>query len=130
MGKKKRAIANKKTAKPEKASRLFSVTGVVIGGAVLVLGLLIGVIALYVSRAGEPEPSTSASIKPPALAYEQSAPKNAAKAYQFAIDRPDLLSQVPCYCGCGQDAGHKSNLDCFIKQRNGDKVLFDRHGAG
>lgn len=50
------------------------------------------------------------------------------KAYQVALDMPEDLAQVPCYCGCNAD-GHTSNLDCFIKERNGDNVLFDDHAA-
>ena len=30
--------------------------------------------------------------------------------YQFALERPDVLTVLPCYCGCGLTSGHKSNL--------------------
>jgi Protein of unknown function with PCYCGC motif len=55
------------------------------------------------------------------------------QAYQFAVDRPDVLDYVPCFCGCGRHSGHKSNKNCFVKsaqtgQTNG-KIAFDEHGA-
>ena len=40
-------------------------------------------------------------------------------AYQAAKDIPEVLSQLPCYCGCMQNFGHKNNLYCF----------HDDHGA-
>ncbi len=128
MGKKKRKTNRSKT-KPA-ASSGFPAAKVLIIVVATMLSLVAGVFAWFLTRDGSSDIVAKTSVKLPSFAYDQSAPQNAPKAYQFAIDRPDLLSQVPCYCGCGQDAGHKSNLDCFIKERNGDKVLFDRHGAG
>jgi len=43
----------------------------------------------------------------------------AARAYRFASERPDLLEQIPCYCGCYFTQGHQNLLDCF----------HDRHAA-
>lgn len=60
----------------------------------------------------------------------QSSPQTVREAYQFAIANPDLLKNVPCYCGCAA-LGHKSNYDCFIKDApaNG-KIVFDEHALG
>ena len=42
-------------------------------------------------------------------------------AYQAAKDIPEVLEQMPCFCGCmGEGIGHKNNLFCFR----------DGHGAG
>jgi hypothetical protein len=51
-------------------------------------------------------------------------------AYQFAADHPEILSYVPCFCGC-ERAGHQGNHDCFVKERapNGDVVAWDPHGV-
>lgn len=35
-------------------------------------------------------------------------------AYQAAKDVPDVLAEMPCYCGCMQNSGHKNNLYCFM----------------
>jgi hypothetical protein len=51
-------------------------------------------------------------------------------AYQFAAEHPEVLSYVPCFCGC-ERAGHTGNTDCFVKERapNGDVVTWDPHGV-
>lgn len=52
------------------------------------------------------------------------------EAYRFAIANPEVLSRLPCYCGCGS-VGHESNLDCFIQEFNPDgSVVFDDHAFG
>ncbi|MDQ8733562.1 PCYCGC motif-containing (lipo)protein [Paenibacillus sp. LHD-38] len=50
--------------------------------------------------------------------------------YQIAGQASDLLQWIPCYCGCGESAGHKSNLNCFINEVNEDgSVVWDDHGT-
>jgi len=94
---------------------------------IVAVGIAAGVVAgVMVNRRGG---DSSSGLKPPEFAYASTAPKGAVKAYQFALDRPDLLSQVPCYCGCGQEAGHTSNLDCFVRSRNGNEITFDDHAS-
>lgn len=39
----------------------------------------------------------------------------AAEAYAIAAEHPDLLREMPCFCGC-QGMGHRSNLDCFVSR--------------
>jgi hypothetical protein len=41
-------------------------------------------------------------------------------AYQTAKDIPEVLAELPCFCGCMQNFGHESNLFCFR----------DEHGSG
>ena len=50
-------------------------------------------------------------------------------AYQFAADHPEILSFVPCFCGC-ERSGHRGNEDCFVKARgaNGDVTEWEPHG--
>lgn len=93
---------------------------------IIVAGLIAGIAAGMISRRGD---SASGTIKLPDFALAATAPRGAAQAYQFALDRPDLLKQIPCYCGCAAD-GHTSNLDCFIKSRDANDVEFDPHGSG
>jgi hypothetical protein len=56
---------------------------------------------------------------------------NAVKdGYQFAAERPDVLRVLPCYCGCGLTAGHRSNLDCFVAGATPAGVpVFDEHAS-
>lgn len=55
------------------------------------------------------------------------APPMVQEAYRFAIANPEVLSRLPCYCGCG-NIGHKSNLDCFIREFKPDgTIVFDDH---
>jgi Protein of unknown function with PCYCGC motif len=39
--------------------------------------------------------------------------------YQIAKEIPEILAQLPCFCGCGA-VGHENLLDCFV----------DEHGVG
>ncbi len=66
----------------------------------------------------------------PSYAYMPEAPPGTPAAYQAAVDYPDQLSKIPCYCHCGESAGHESVLDCFIASREGEDITFSRHGAG
>ncbi|WP_053376130.1 PCYCGC motif-containing (lipo)protein [Paenibacillus sp. FJAT-27812] len=51
-------------------------------------------------------------------------------AYKTAATVTDILPYIPCYCGCGESAGHKSNLNCFIAEQNDDgSVVWDDHGT-
>jgi hypothetical protein len=54
---------------------------------------------------------------------------NVQQAYQFAIANPEVLEQVPCYCGCGP-LGHTSNYSCYVKSDAGGQVVFDMHATG
>lgn len=56
-------------------------------------------------------------------------PETIRAAYQFAAEHPEVLSYVPCFCGCEQ-AGHRGNEDCFVRERatNGDVIAWDDHG--
>jgi hypothetical protein len=60
----------------------------------------------------------------------QKAPVSVQEAYRFAVANPEVLSQVPCYCGCGA-IGHTSNYDCYVKdvQPSGE-IEFDTHALG
>ena len=57
-------------------------------------------------------------------------PQVVAQVFQFAAEHPEVLSYIPCFCGCDH-MGHKGNDDCFVKQRasNGDVVVWEPHGT-
>jgi hypothetical protein len=58
------------------------------------------------------------------------APTSVQQSYQFAAANPEVLKQIPCYCGCGE-MGHTSNYDCYIAGENSDGSLeYDSHALG
>ncbi len=60
----------------------------------------------------------------------QSAPITVQAAYQFNTANPDIMKDIPCYCGCG-DIGHTSNYDCYVSGTDEQgKVAFDKHALG
>jgi hypothetical protein len=58
------------------------------------------------------------------------APVTVQQAYQFAVANPEILKQIPCYCGCGS-MGHTSNYSCYVAsvESNGD-IVYDNHALG
>jgi hypothetical protein len=62
--------------------------------------------------------------------FVRDGPLQVKEAYRFAIANPDVLSVMPCYCGCGA-VGHKNNLQCYIKDRQPDgSIVFENHAFG
>ncbi len=60
----------------------------------------------------------------------QSAPVTVQTAYQFIVANPDVMKNIPCYCGCG-DIGHTSNYDCYISDVDAQgNIKFDNHALG
>lgn len=60
----------------------------------------------------------------------RSAPASVQEAYRFAIANQELLSQIPCFCGCGA-VGHKSNLSCYLVEDGAPGILqYDYHALG
>ncbi len=54
------------------------------------------------------------------------------KAYKYATEHPEVLEQIPCYCGCGEHGSivsegkpHKFVRDCFIT----DGGVYDDHAS-
>jgi hypothetical protein len=101
--------------------------------ATAVFVVIIGLGSIYLFAAGGSPDSPAAgdmmtSVSGQSLPeYVLASDANTQMAYQFAVDRPDVMMWMVCYCGCGDHAGHKSALNCFVK--DGGKG-FDSHGAG
>lgn len=54
------------------------------------------------------------------------------KAYKYATEHPEILEQIPCYCGCGEHGSitsggepHMSVRDCFISNDG----IYDDHAS-
>ena len=95
--------------------------------------LLIGIIALASLPACSSKSSdvhlnmTSLDQMPPEV---QSAPVTVQQAYQFASANPDVMKNIPCYCGCG-NIGHASNYSCYVsKVDEKGNFTFDKHALG
>jgi hypothetical protein len=128
-----------------------SSTPLLAAGIVLVLAIA-GLVAY--TRSSQPAPAAEvaqaappAVVDPPAAAklgphpqptlpplpfqaYAPPRPMETVKAvYRFAAEHPEVLSYVPCFCGC-ERGGHKGNDDCFVKSRNaqGDVTEWEPHG--
>ena len=97
---------------------------------IIALGVLIG---LFVSACGGGNSAPPLTMSPASQlpAELRSAPDSVQEAYRFAIANQELLSQIPCFCGCVA-GGHKSNLGCYLKEdgQPGGIVQYDNHALG
>ena len=75
----------------------------VLGAFAVMAGIVWFVIG---SGGGEGGPQLVSTLNP--AAYEG----RAREAYQAAKDIPEVLAELPCFCGCANQ-GHRSNLYCF-----------------
>jgi hypothetical protein len=58
-----------------------------------------------------------------------SAPPVVREAYAFAAANPEVLGEIPCYCGCGA-IGHTSNYDCYVSGQGPDgRIEYDLHAV-
>jgi hypothetical protein len=61
--------------------------------------------------------------------YVLSSPAGVQEAYIYAVEHPEVLQHIPCYCGCGDPRfGHESNWNCFVQSMAGSSVVYDPHG--
>jgi Protein of unknown function with PCYCGC motif len=96
------------------------------------LALAAGGVAWWLSAAAQPvtvdaigdENQTVTRGKLPAFA----AKRDAAQLYTFALENRDILSAIPCTCGC-ERFGHTSNRSCYVKAERDNQVTFTSHAA-
>lgn len=98
--------------------------------------LLFSVIIMGVALAGLPACSTQPMSELQMISMEhmpaevQSAPLTVQEAYQFAAANPDIMENIPCYCGCG-NIGHASNYACYVSHIDEDgNIVYDNHALG
>ncbi len=92
---------------------------------------LVGLLAVLLAACA-PQEEVALELAPVSALPEEirQAPVHIQEAYRFAVANPELLQQIPCYCGCGA-VGHTSNYDCYIAGTNPDgSPQFDTHGFG
>lgn len=96
--------------------------------------VLIAILLLSILPACSSQASASSSLHlmpmdrmPPEV---KAAPSVVQQSYQFAAANPELMKQIPCYCGCG-NIGHTSNYSCYVQGSDGQGNLsFDDHALG
>jgi hypothetical protein len=137
------------TTPPPKRSRsipLLMIVAIVIAAAVVVTGYLRGGRASDQLSPSAAARAPQAPVEPPAAAERGPHPQQnlpplpfdpaparpmdvVRSAYLFAAEHPDVLSYVPCYCGC-ERSGHRGNEDCFVTRRDehDDVVEWEPHG--
>lgn len=66
----------------------------------------------------------------PGNIYTGARPAEVVKAaYLFADRHPEVMSYMPCFCGC-ERMGHRGNEDCFVSKRDaaGRASEWETHG--
>ena len=59
-----------------------------------------------------------------------SAPVTVQEAYQFNVANPEIMKEIPCYCGCCNIV-HASNYDCYVSDvDDAGNFTFDNHALG
>ncbi len=124
--------------KPEKKSKNIKPKSEKIpkkkGNSTLIIGviavILLAGIAYAVFSGGKTTTNTSESgVKLPSFAYTNPI---TLKAYKYATEHPEILEQIPCYCGCGSHGSQASDYkphrflrDCYIT----DNWTYDEHAS-
>lgn len=90
--------------------------------------------AVLVGCSGSSSGSTPQAPAMASLAMMPDAVRSSAtvtqEAYQFAVANPEILKEIPCYCGCG-GMGHTSNYSCYVQSvSNTGAIAFDTHALG
>jgi len=105
-------MKQKKQKRKSKSSGIW----LILAGVILVGGIAWYSLRTPIAEGPDPAQTPVAGVKtlPPDMFTGK-----AREAYQAAIDVPQVLNKVPCFCGCMDSPGHASNLFCFT----------DRHGV-
>jgi hypothetical protein len=143
MGKRSAAKANQPPPSAPDAPKRSSVRLALAG--FVVLGISVAGFAYWRSSQAESQAAAPqlaqlpANLKPhpqehlPTLEFPgypmAGSPEAVTAAYRFAAEHPEVLSYLPCYCGC-ERSGHRGNEDCFVQARdvNGDVIQWNDHG--
>ncbi|WP_404346543.1 PCYCGC domain-containing protein [Sutcliffiella horikoshii] len=73
------------------------------------------------------EETASVEVLPSFLEHK---PEDMQLIYSAAAQHKEVLEFIPCYCGCGTSAGHKSSYNCFVHEANEDgSLVWDDHGT-
>ncbi len=102
---------------------------------------LIACLLLVTGCSGSKEQHSHGQATAPVLTYEigsndwsvitaYSPKEKVLEAYQFAVEHPEVLDYMPCYCGCFEEDGHINNTHCFVQKVEGNTAILDTMGFG
>lgn len=90
------------------------------------IGVLLVAGAVLAGCGGAAGARTAATARPATGLDLGTVPETVAADYHFAEAHQELLSHIPCYCGCGKTLGHRDLRDCFITR----KGAYEPHASG
>lgn len=96
------------------------------------IALLASGVALAVATGCESGDTREVALAPASVlpAMVRNSPPVVQEAYRFALANPQIISMVPCYCGCG-GVGHTSNYSCYVQDIGAKgEIRFDNHALG
>jgi hypothetical protein len=97
--------------------------------------ILAGVAVMHITGGGSDDGAAAGLTQEPMVQvalpdFILASDERVAMAYQFALERPDVMLWMPCYCGCGGHSGHKNARDCFVQPESSPgNVQFEEHGS-
>lgn len=100
--------------------------------SILILFILVAPVSAACSSQGDTSGEHAYHLAPLSqMIHEvQQAPVSVREAYQFAVANPDVLQELPCYCGCGA-MDHTSNYSCYVAGEDSNGApQFDNHALG
>jgi hypothetical protein len=118
--KKEKNIKAKTTKVKKKKGSNTLIIGII--AVILLAGLAYFVLAGDSTKKPESQAKTEPDLNLPSYAYTNSI---TLKAYKYATEHPEILEQIPCYCGCGGHSGHRFLRDCYIY----DDRKYDDHAS-
>lgn len=101
--------------------------------AITLMTLLLLALSVTVSACGgSTETQSKIELAPASVLpdFVRESPPQVQEAYRFAVANPDILEQIPCYCGCG-GMGHQNNRECYVTAFRADGTVaeFENHAA-
>lgn len=88
------------------------------------------IVGLLLTGCGAKEDLTLDSKHKELPEYVANAKEEVRAAYIMAADYPEALASVPCYCGCYEQDGHISNLDCFVDSVDSKNAVTEWDAMG
>lgn len=89
----------------------------------------IALTALFAGLAAVTSCSGSTTDADAPVTLDASVDASIAGRYSFVSAHPELIRQLPCYCGCMTADGHASLFDCYYDAQGGADLHASRCGV-